>query len=503
MLRMSKSGTKTLLQSMLAGLLLAGASAASISCDAPKSKEDLNPAGPPMVRQVLVTERVIINDAPRVLEGQLAFGTHANEFFEDDDGTVTTAISLGAQEIRVIVDELIRGNTLEEVACANGTWSRIPNGTTPDDIAKCAGPVDAIANCTKVCLDADSENEIPDGTPLGVLDADDDSAADTFRMIDYSNNPDPMVNELGVSIDCDGTLIPLDPVASFWSPSGNQTFPSNATLGFRGIGPAIVLKPLADVGLRSGADCTVRFRAEVTDYDGNPVCAPTGGLPAEGCSGGDTSKISFNTEVLAVSNSVPAADAVNVSLSASGFILLAFNANLDASTVAAITLTAAGVPVVINPVVQVDDLSSVIIMLDDDFLPDTAYALTISTELKDLLGGAMTVPTVINWTTGAVSVNTPPSVTAPADQAVGVGISTGPLAVTVGDAETAAAALVLTAVSSNTALVDVGEIVLGGADGARTIEITPKALQTGTTTITLTIDDGTTTTDATFDVTVS
>lgn len=494
MLRMSKSGTNTLLQSMLAGLLLVGASAVTVSCDAPSSKEDLNPAGPPMVRQVMVTEKVIVNDAPRVLEGQLAFGTHANEFFKDDDGTVTTAISLGAQEIRVILDEIIRGNTLEEVACADGSFSRIPNGTTPDDIARCAGPVDAITNCTKVCIG-------PDGAPVGVLDADDDSAADDFRMIDY--NDDPNITELGIAIECDGTNIPLDPEASFWSPSGNQTFPSNETLGFRGLGPAIVVKPLADVGLRSGSDCTIRFRPEVTDYDGNPVCAPTGGLPAEGCSGPDTSKISFNTEVLTLSNSVPSADEVNVSLDASGFILLAFNANLDASTIAAITLTEAGAPIVINPVAQAADLTSVIIMMDNDFLPDTAYALTISTDLKDLLGGGMTAPTVLNWTTGPASANTPPTVTAPADQAIDMNDTSGALAVTVSDAETATAALVLTAASSNTALVDAAEIVLGGADGARTITITPKNGQTGTTTITLTVDDGTTTTDATFDVTVS
>lgn len=493
MLRMTKSGTNSLVQSMLAGLLLAGVSTVSISCDAPQSKEDLNPAGPPMVRQVFVTEKVIVNDAPRVLEGQLAFGTHAAEFFEDDDGTVSTAIALGAQEMRVVLDELIRGNSLEEMACADGSFSRIPNGTTPDDVADCAGPADAITKCTKVCIGSD-------GAPIGILDADDDGAADDMRMIDY--NPDPLVTELGVGVVCDGVPVPLDPEFSFWSPSGNQTFPSNNTLGFRGIGPAIVLKPVADVGLRTGSSCNIVFRPEVTDYDGNPVCAPTGGLPAEGCSGPDTAKLLFNTEVLTLSNSVPQADATNVALNASAFILLAFNGNLDASTVAAISLTAGGAPVTINPLVQEDDTTSIIIALDDDFLPDTAYALTVGTGLQDLLGGSMATPTVLNWTTGAAG-NAAPTVTPPADQAIAMNGTTGALAVTISDAETAPAALVLTATSSNTALVDAAEIVLGGADGARTITIAPKNGQTGTTTITLTVDDGTTTTTATFDVVVS
>ena len=392
MLRMTRSGRNSLLQSMLAGLLLMGATTASLSCDAPVSKEDLNPEGPPMVRQVFVTEKVIMDDVSRVLEGQIAFGTHDAEFFEDDDGNVATAIALGSQEIRIILDEHVRGNSLEEMACADGSFSRIPNGTTPSDVADCAGPADAIVHCTKVCIG-------DDGAPIGILDeaisgnGDGDGAADVMRMIDYGGG------ELGVSIICDGTPIPLVPLSSFWSPSGNQTYPSNNTLGFRGIGPAIVLKPDARIGLRTGASCSVSFRPEVTDYDGNAICAPTGGLPAEGCSSGDTAKISFSTEVLTLANSVPAADATGVALSESSYILLVFNANLDATTVGAITLSAGGTPVAINPVVEADDATSVLIVLDTDFLPDTTYTLTVGTGLKDLLGGGLATDSVLNWTT--------------------------------------------------------------------------------------------------------
>lgn len=345
-----------------------------------------------MVRQVFVTEKVIVNDASHVLEGQLAFGTHEAEFFEDDDRTVATAIALGGQEIRIVLDELIRGNSLEEMACADGSFSRIPNGTTPDDVAKCAGPADAIINCTKVCIGGD-------GAPIGILDADDDGAADDMRMIDY--NPDPAITELGVSIVCDGKNMPLDPEFSFWSPSGNQTFPSNNTLGFRGLGPVIVLKPLAESGLRTGSTCGIEFRPEVVDYDGKPICAPAGGSPAAGCSGGNTDLIVFNTEALTVTNSVPPDGASSVALNASAVILLAFNGNLDASTIAAITMTAGGVPVTINPVVQDDDTASVIIMMDTDFLADTVYELSISTDLKDILGGGLAAAKVLTWTTGA------------------------------------------------------------------------------------------------------
>lgn len=345
-----------------------------------------------MVRQVLITEKVIVDGTTRIEEGQLAFGTHSASFFDDDDGAVVTAIALGAQEIRIVLDELVRGNKLEEMACADGTFSRIPDGTTPDDVARCAGPVDSILSCTEVCIGAD-------GKPVGILDADEDGAADDMRMIDY--NADPDIVELGISVVCDGQAIPLDPEFSFWTPSGNQTFPSNNTLGFRGLGPAIVAKPLAASGLRTGSNCSIAFRPEVIDYDGNPICAPTNGLISEDCSGGDTTKISFGTEPLALTNSVPADASVGVGLDGAFFILLSFNANVDASTVSAISMTAGAAPVTINPIVQEEDATSIVIMLDDPFEPATDYTMTVSTDLKDLLGGTLAENAVVTWSTDA------------------------------------------------------------------------------------------------------
>ena len=198
MLRINRSGPNSLYQSVMAGLLLITAAAVTTACEAPASREDLNPAGPPMVRQVLVTEQVTTDTTSLIKEGQLAFGTHANKFFENDDGEVLTAIALGAQEIRIVLDELVRGNDLEELACADGTFSRIPRGTTPDDIADCAGPADSLLDCDAVCLNPDN------GKPIGILDADEDGAPDTMRMIDYNTDPDPLAVELAVSINCDG-----------------------------------------------------------------------------------------------------------------------------------------------------------------------------------------------------------------------------------------------------------------------------------------------------------
>jgi len=346
-----------------------------------------------MVRQVLVTEQVTSDTTSLIKEGQLAFGTHAASFFDNDDGEVLSAIALGAQEIRIVLDELVRGNDLEEIACADGSYSRIPRGTTPDDIARCAGPVDSLLRCDTVCLSP------ADGSPLGILDADEDGAADDMRMIDY--NPDDNITELAVAIICDGVDIPLDPDFSFYNPSGNQTFPSNATLGFRGLGPSIVLKPAGDIGMRTGADCSVTFRPEVVDYDDNPVCAPEGGSIDNDCSGGDTSRISFSTDTLKVVNTVPSDGSVGVSLSGSGFMLVALNANVDIDSVSAITLTANGVDVPITPEIG-DDKTAISFALAQDFEPDSTYVLTVTTALTDLLGGPLATESVSTWTTAGL-----------------------------------------------------------------------------------------------------
>jgi hypothetical protein len=101
------------------------------------------------------------------------------------------------------------------------------------------------------------------------------------------------------------------------------------------------------------------------------------------------------------------------------------------------------------------------------------------------------------------SVNTPPTITAIADQTITAGSSTGTLAFTVGDAQIAAGSLTVTASSSNSTLVPNANIVLGGSGANRTVAVTPAGSQTGTATITLTVSDGTLSTSTSFSVTVN
>ncbi|MBS0632828.1 MAG: pre-peptidase C-terminal domain-containing protein [Verrucomicrobia bacterium] len=115
--------------------------------------------------------------------------------------------------------------------------------------------------------------------------------------------------------------------------------------------------------------------------------------------------------------------------------------------------------------------------------------------------GSLTASTSFTLTVKAV--NTAPTISAIAAQTVTVGTVAGPLAFTVGDAETAATGLTVTAASSNLTLVPVANIALSGADTARTVTVTPAAGQTGSATITLTVSDGALKTATAFVLTVN
>ena len=74
-----------------------------------------------------------------------------------------------------------------------------------------------------------------------------------------------------------------------------------------------------------------------------------------------------------------------------------------------------------------------------------------------------------------VTTNTAPTISDIADQTTPVNTAEGPLAFTVGDAETAAGSLTVTGSSSNTTLVPNANITFGGAGANRTVTVTPAA----------------------------
>jgi len=99
--------------------------------------------------------------------------------------------------------------------------------------------------------------------------------------------------------------------------------------------------------------------------------------------------------------------------------------------------------------------------------------------------------------------NTAPTISAIADQTVNESGATGALAFTIGDAETNAAELAVTATSSNETLVPAAAFTLGGTGANRTLQIRPAAGQSGVATITVAVGDGLASTTVTFVLTVN
>jgi sugar lactone lactonase YvrE len=102
-------------------------------------------------------------------------------------------------------------------------------------------------------------------------------------------------------------------------------------------------------------------------------------------------------------------------------------------------------------------------------------------------------------------VNDVPTLSPVANQRIPAGSSTGALAFTVGDVETDAGSLTVTTTSSNTGLVpnEPRNLVLGGSGANRTLNVVPAASASGSTTITLSVSDGSVTTSTTFGVDVT
>ena len=103
-----------------------------------------------------------------------------------------------------------------------------------------------------------------------------------------------------------------------------------------------------------------------------------------------------------------------------------------------------------------------------------------------------------------VMAQTAPTISNVVDRSTLESTTTTSIPITVGDGETAAASLLLTATSSDATLVPNANIVLGGSGTSRTAIITPAAGLSGSTTITLTVtDDDLMTATDTFVLTVT
>ena len=354
-----------------------------------------------MIEQVrLVEVFTVAGITTRLTRTVFGFGSHPDAT-ADEAHPVTTAQAT-PNKLRIIMDELLRGNNLEEIACRapidadDGVFDRVPLGATPDDIARCATAQDVLpvrcpgSNKLSLCLCRIEAGCPVDGAlvalgdPVGVKDDDQDGAADQHRFIPGA-----------VGISCNGIDVPLNLVQSYWTPSGDQQVPAQG--GFDALGPAVVLVP--DVALPTSLTCHVTFSPDVVDKDGNQVCAPAGGDRAAGCTPGDTTAFAFTVEPLTL---IPLDQLTGASRTVK--FRIRANAPLDAASLAGVTVTEA--PGTAYPEIKATPTMPNELTVESTaaggFAASTAYTITVPMTVTDTFHQPAPQPVQITFTTGPI-----------------------------------------------------------------------------------------------------
>jgi hypothetical protein len=389
------------------GIALVVVSSIGTACTNQDSFTNLNPDGPPALAEVRMKETYTDATNPSTFLSRrvFAFGTFPGATSDIDHAVTSAAVT--SQSLRIIMDELLQGNRLEEIQCraqVNDTdaLSPVPDGATPDDIAACSVNADALeASCQGdhavcICEIATGCGNVAMGHPVGVLDVNNDGAADntTFKA-----------GAVGIRCGTGAAAIdvPIDLDMSYWNPSGDQQVP--AAGGYDALGPAIVLVPKGGV-IPTNITCGLTFAADVLDKQGNQVCAPPMGRPAScdqriddcqadlECTPGDTSAFSFKTEALRIT--VLGINNGDLNISATNPIFANANAPLSATSLANIVIT---------PAPPADLTITQPMPTQVKFTPvtpltaNTMYTITFPVTVTDSFGQGLPAPYSISFTT--------------------------------------------------------------------------------------------------------
>ncbi len=111
-----------------------------------------------------------------------------------------------------------------------------------------------------------------------------------------------------------------------------------------------------------------------------------------------------------------------------------------------------------------------------------------ATAIRIITSDGTTIDEIEVYSPFTLTLNTPPTITPIADQSVAPNTSTAAIAFTIGDSQTAAESLFVSAVSSNASLFST-QIQLDGTGANRTLTVTPSPIQVANETITVTVVD--------------
>lgn len=363
------------------------------------SNTELNPEGPPMIRQVLMDEDILMDNDPNTATEKrvFAFGTHP--LADETEVRESTNAKVSGQDFRIIFDELLIGNSLEEVKCRgivdDDNYDRVPNKATPDDIARCSASNDVLPRTcapgkTAICIcknDAGCVREtdmVALGEPVGIEDLNEDGGADDTQFIGGA-----------VGVKCDGDIdVPISLGGSYWNPSGDQNKPAEG--GFERLGPAVVLAPNGPIPTNS--NCQLAFASDVTDKQNIQVCAPPEGNVEQSCTPGDVGAFTFHSEAMFLTP-ITFTDGETGTPRDIGLQQLQANTNVSATSIQNIKITENGMPFT---AFTVKLAMPTIVEIDFTGLlaANATYVITIPVTVTDAFGKALPQPLTYSFKTG-------------------------------------------------------------------------------------------------------
>ncbi len=319
------------------------------------------------------------------------------------------------------------------------------------------------------------------------------TASATFSVIVQGNptpNTPPTISSIANQTTTPGT--PKGPIP--FTVGDSQTTPASLTLTGTSSNTALLLNNLIVFG-GSGANRTVTL---------NPTAGQSGTTTVTITvidAGNLTASTTFTLAVGVVGNTPPTISSIANQTTTPGTPKgpIPFTVGDSETTPAALTVTGASSNPTLLPNANIvfggSGASRTVTVTPAASQTGTA---TITVTVSD---GALTAVTSFTLTVSGPG-NAPPTISDTFDQITPPNTPLGPLTFTVGDAETAAGSLTVSVATSNPAVIPVAGAVLGGAGASRTITITPAVGQSGNSTITITVSDGTLSASDTFVVTV-
>jgi hypothetical protein len=225
--------------------------------------------------------------------------------------------------------------------------------------------------------------DVAKGAPVGVLDVNQDGAADDTRMIQGA-----------VGIQCGNIEVPVDVNNSYWNPSGDQNRPAMG--GFDALGPALVVAPTG--ALPTSQTCEFTFAPDIVDKTNVQLCAPPGGDVTKTCTPGDTSVFKFATLPLTVSNQSFGDGDTGVDRAAP--VIIVASAPVAMGSLGAVSVKQ-GATNFTGFTVLLPQPQTIRINWTSPLAANTTYTITISTALTDTYGQPLTMTTSYTFTTGA------------------------------------------------------------------------------------------------------